>query len=184
MKVLKSLSFEEANNNSQEIFSNLKGKIGMIPNLYAAMGASDKLLGGFLKFSETIKSGEFSAKEYEAIALATSQANECAYCLSAHTAIGKMNGLTEEETLNIRDNASADSKLNAIVALASQMVTNDGHPSDDVVEDFLEAGYSKAAFAELIAAVALTTITNYVYHNGGFKIDFPLAQNLPHLQEA
>ena len=34
------------------------------------MGVSDKLLGGYLAFTDSLKSGEFSAKEYEAIALA------------------------------------------------------------------------------------------------------------------
>lgn len=89
MNTLKSLTFEEANENAQAQFSNIKSKVGMLPNLYAAMGNSDKLLGGFLAFQETLKSGEFSGKEYETIALATSQVNGCAYCLSAHTALGK-----------------------------------------------------------------------------------------------
>ncbi len=64
MKTLKPLRFEEANVDSQSIFTNVKSKIGMVPNLYAAMGVSDKLLGGFLNFTETLKSGEFTNKEY------------------------------------------------------------------------------------------------------------------------
>ena len=182
MKTLKPLTLEEANDNSQAIFNNVKSKIGMLPNLYATMGVSDKLLGGFLTFQETIKSGEFTAKEYEAIALATSQANGCAYCLSAHTTIGKMNGFTEEETLELRVNTIANTKLNALVTLAGQLVKLNGHPTSDALDNFFEAGYNKAAFAELIAAVALTTITNYIYHNGGFEIDFPKAQNIEELQ--
>lgn len=184
MKTLKPLTLEEANENSQAIFTSIKSKIGMLPNLYASMGTSDKLLGGFLAFQETIKSGEFTAKEYEAIALATSQANGCNYCLSAHTAIGKINGFTEEETLELRSNTIADIKLNALVTAASQLITLKGHPTEEAVQNFIDAGYNKAAFAELIAIVALTTITNNVYHNGGFEIDFPRAQNIKELQSA
>ena len=182
-KILKPLSLEEANTNSQAIFTAVKGKIGMLPNLYASMGVSDKLLGGFLAFTETLKSGEFSAKEYEAIALATSQANGCAYCLSAHTAIGKMNGFTEEETLDLRNNTIADVKLNALVSLASELVELKGHPSEKAFINFFEVGYSKTAFAELIGVVSLTTITNNVFHNGGFEIDFPKAKFINELQE-
>ena len=181
MNTLKPLQIEEANTNSQAIFNNIKSKIGMLPNLYATMGISDKLLGGFLTFSETLKSGEFSAKEYEAIALATSQANGCAYCLSAHTAIGKMNGFSEEETLDLRNNTIEDIKLNALVILTNQLVTRDGHASESSIQKFLEAGFNNTAFAELIAIVALTTITNYIFHNGGFEIDFPKAQNIEEL---
>jgi len=184
MKTLKPLTLEEANENSQAIFKAVKSKIGLVPNLYATMGVSDKLLGGFLTFTETLKSGEFTAKEYEAIALATSQANECAYCLSAHTALGKMNGFTEEETLQLRYNEIEDAKLNALVTLVSEVINLKGHPSQNAIDNFFIAGYTKTAFAELIGAVALTTITNTVYHNGGFEIDFPKAQNIEQLQEA
>jgi len=182
MNTLKPLQIEEANTNSQIIFNNIKSKIGMLPNLYATMGISDKLLGGFLAFSETLKNGEFSAKEYEAIALATSQANGCAYCLSAHTAIGKMNGFSEEETLDIRNNSIVDSKLNALVTLTSELINLKGHLTEETVDNFFEVGYNKAAFTEVIAIVALTTITNNIYHNGGFEIDFPKAQNIEELQ--
>jgi uncharacterized peroxidase-related enzyme len=184
MKTLKPLSLEEANANSQAIFNNVKSKIGMLPNLYATMGTSDKLLGGFLAFTETLKRGELTGKEYEAVALATSQVNGCAYCLSAHTAIGKMNGFTEEETLELRDNSVADSKLNALVTLASELADRKGKASDDAINNFFEAGYNKAAFTEVIGIVSLTIITNTVYHNGGFEIDFPKAQNIEELQEA
>lgn len=184
MEILKPLSLEEANANSQAIFNQVKSKIGMLPNLYAAMGVSDKLLGGFLGFTETLKSGELTAKEYEAVALATSQVNECAYCLSAHTAIGKMNGFSEEETLAIRTNSSEDSKLNALVILASELAEQKGKASDETISNFLEAGYSKAAFTEVIGIVSLTIITNTVYLNGGFEIDFPKAKNTNELLEA
>ena len=184
MKTLKPISLEEANENSQAIFNNVKSKIGMLPNLYATMGVSDKLLEGFLTFTETLKNGEFSGKEYEAIALATSQVNNCAYCLSAHTAIGKMNGFTEEETLDLRFNSSSNSKLNSLVILASELAKEKGKPSETSVKNFFEVGYTKAAFAELIAVVSLTTITNTIYHNGGFEIDFPKARHIEELQEA
>ncbi|WP_027077450.1 carboxymuconolactone decarboxylase family protein [Maribacter antarcticus] len=183
MKTLQPLPFEEANVASQALFTDVKSKIGMLPNLYAAMGVSDKLLGGFLNFTETLKSGEFSAKEYEAIALATSQANGCAYCLSAHTAIGKMNGFTEDETLALRTNTISNEKLNALVSLASDFVNTKGHPSKSYINTFFNTGFNKPAFAELIAIVSLITITNTIFHNGGFEIDFPKAQNIEQLQE-
>lgn len=184
MKILDPIRLEEATENSQAIFNNVKSKIGMLPNLYATMGVSDKLLGGFMSFTEILKSGELSAKEYEVVALATSQVNGCAYCLSAHTAMGKMNGFTEQETLDIRNKSISDSKLNALVTLASELADRKGRASDSAINNFLNAGYSKAAFVEVVGVVSLTIITNTIYLNGGFKIDFPKAQNIEELQEA
>lgn len=178
MKTLKPLTLEEANENSKEIFVDIKSKIGRLPNLFASMGISDKLLGGYLAFQETIKKGEFTAKEYEVIALVTSQENQCAYCISAHTALGKMHGFTEEETVDLRTHTIANTKLNALVKLTSEFIDKKGFPSEKAIQNFFGEGYNKAAFAELIAVIALTTITNYVYHNGGFDIDFPTAKNI------
>ena len=184
MNTLKPLSFNEAQSESQEIFTSIKAKVGKLPNLYAAMGVSDKLLGGYLAFSETLKSGEFSGKEYEAIALATSQANNCEYCISAHTTLGKMLGVSESETVELRQNSSTDAKLDALVNLASEMTNKQGHPSTLNINAFLNVGYSKAAFAELIAIVTIITLTNYIYHNGNFEIDFPIAHALNNKQVA
>ncbi len=178
MNTLKPLKNNEASNQSQQIFADIKAKVGMLPNLYAAMGVSDKLLGGYLAFTEYLKSGEFTAKEYEAIALITSQTNDCEYCISAHTTLGKMQGYSEAETLGIRKNSVIDEKLNALVNLASEVVTNKGYATESRINNFLDVGYSKAAFAELIGIVTMTTLTNYIHHNGNFEIDFPIATTL------
>ena len=49
-KTLKPISLEEANENSKEIFNNVKGKIGMLPNLYATMGVSGQIIRRVLSF--------------------------------------------------------------------------------------------------------------------------------------
>ena len=97
MKALKALSSEQATVETAAIFDKIKQHIGRVPNLYAAIGNSSNLLEGFLHFGESLKKGVFSSKEQEAIALAVSQVNKCAYCLSAHTAMAKMHGFSEEE---------------------------------------------------------------------------------------
>jgi len=177
MKTLNAIGFQEANENTKAVFTAVKNKIGMVPNLYAAIGVSDKALSGFLNFTETLKSGVFSAKEYEAIALVTSQENGCNYCLAAHTAIGKMNGFSEEETIALRLGTIEDKNLNALIHLVTGLLKNNGKPTSLELTDFINAGYNNAAFVELIAIVSLTTFTNNIFHNGNFEIDFPKAQN-------
>jgi hypothetical protein len=95
-----------------------------------------------------------------------------------------MHGLTEEDTLDIRTNPIKNMKLNALAILASELADRKGKASDATTNNFFEAGYSKIAFAEVIGIVSLTIITNTVFHNGGFEIDFPKAQNIEELQIA
>ncbi len=166
---------EEVTANNQEIFDNLKKGLGMVPNLYAVMALSDTALGNYLAFQNAKTT--FSNKEKQAVNLVVSQVNECLYCQSAHTLLGKMNGLTEDQTIEIRKgNASFDGKLNALVELAKEITEKRGFASPEAVDKFIDAGYSKGQVVELIFLVAEKTAMNYVHAITKVDIDFPLAQ--------
>ena len=184
MKTLKAQTPEQVDESTQEVFAAIKQKVGMLPNIYAAMGNSPQLLKGFLAFEEALKQGSFSAKENEAIALAVSQSNYCEYCLAAHSAIGKMLGYSENEVIDIRKGTIADIKLKALTVLARELTEKRGKASQDSIDDFLSAGYTHQALAELIGMVGIRIITNYIFSNGEFDIDFPRAPVLEELTTA
>ncbi|MEL7005601.1 MAG: carboxymuconolactone decarboxylase family protein [Bacteroidota bacterium] len=181
MKNLEALTREQASEESAQIFDAVKSKIGMVPNLYATIGNSAKALNGILTYGETLGSGEFSTKQIEAVALAVSQKNSCDYCLAAHTALGKMNGLSEEDTIAIRTGEIQDEKLNALTTLAADITETRGFPSQELVDRFFNVGFSKAALVELIGLVALNTFNNYTNNIADTAIDFPQAPALPEL---
>ncbi len=165
----------EVSANNQEIFDTLKKGLGMVPNLYAVMALSETALGNYLAFQNAKTS--FSNKEKQAVNLVVSQVNECHYCQSAHTLLGKMNGLTEEQTIEIRKgNASFDAKLNALVVLAKEITVKKGFASAETMDAFINAGYTKAQAIELVFLVAEKTAMNYVHAITKVEIDFPLAK--------
>lgn len=178
MKTLKALKPEQVDESTAEVFEEIKKKVGMLPNLYAAMGNYPQLLKGFLAFEDTLKQGVFTTKENEAIALAVSQANGCDYCLAAHSTIAQMVGFSEKEVVSIRKGVVADQRLNALTALASQLTENKGKATQETIDDFISAGYTNQAFVELIGIVAIRSITNYIFTNGDFYVDFPKAAKL------
>jgi AhpD family alkylhydroperoxidase len=165
----------EVSANNQEIFDNLNKGLGMVPNLYAVMALSDTALGNYLAFQNAKTT--FSNKEKQAVNLVVSQVNECAYCQSAHTLLGKMNGLTEEQTIEIRKgSASFDDKLNVLVKLAKEITSNKGFASNEALDAFINKGYTKGQVIELVFLVAEKTAMNYVHAITKVEIDFPLAQ--------
>ena len=178
MNNLKVLSKENASQETKDILAGLEEKIGMIPNVYAAIGNSSKALSGLLAFNQTLSKGEFSGKEVEAIALAVATENTCNYCLSAHTASGKMQGFSEEETIAIRNGDVADEKLKVLTDLAKSITSSRGRPEQNLIDGFYNVGYTQAAMSELIALVAVNTITNYTNHIAETEIDFPVAPQL------
>ncbi len=181
MKNLETLTKDQASTASKEIFENLEKKMGMLPNIYATIGNSAPALKATLGLAETLGAGEYSGKEIEAIALAVAQTNNCGYCLAAHTAVGKMQGFTLEDTVAIRNGEIIDAKLKALTDLTKSITETRGYPKQKLIDAFFEAGYNKAALAELIGFIALNTITNYTNHIAETVIDFPIA---PELAEA
>lgn len=166
----------EVNEESQAIFDQLESKLGMVPNIYATIGYSSNALSSFLAYSGKAGSDSFSNKEIEAIKLAVSEANDCVYCKSAHTAIAKMNGFSEEETVKLRHATIEDKKLNALTSLAKEVAENAGHVSEASLARFFNLGYKEKDLIEFVSVVTSVTFTNYVHALTAVPVDFPAVQ--------
>ncbi|WP_434035750.1 carboxymuconolactone decarboxylase family protein [Formosa sp. 4Alg 33] len=170
-------SREDVSTNNQAIFDNLKKAVGFVPNLYATYAHSDTALENYLNFANAKTS--LSAKEKEVVNLAVSQVNDCLYCLSAHTAIGKMNGFTDAQILELRAGySSVNNKLDALAKLAKNITENRGKTDEAVLENFFNAGYTKGNLIDTIALVGDKTISNYIHSTTQVPVDFPVAQPL------
>ncbi|NRD19464.1 carboxymuconolactone decarboxylase family protein [Winogradskyella eckloniae] len=177
MSTFNILKREEVSANNQAIFDNLNKALGFVPNLYATYAHSDTALENYLNFANAKTS--LSAKEKEVVNLAVSQVNDCIYCLSAHTAIGKMNGFTEAQILELRAGYSTiNTKFDALAKLAKNITENRGKTDQDVLENYFNAGYTKGNLIDTIALVGDKTISNYVHSTTLVPVDFPLAQPL------
>lgn len=168
----------EVSENNQAIFENLEKQIGFVPNLYATIAKSDNALATFLDFAKAQGKSSLSAKEREAVSLIVSQVNSCRYCQSAHTAIGKMNGFTDEQILEIRKGSSEDTKLNALVKLAKEIAITNGNVGSENLDEFFAAGYDEGSLIDAVLAVIEITFTNYVHNITQVPIDFPIVQEL------
>ena len=167
---------DQVDQKSAAIFDQLEKGIGFLPNLYATIGYSSDTLERFLGFSGDAGKQTFNAKEIEAIKLAVSEVNGCAYCLAAHTAMAKMHGFSEEETFDLRTAASKDNRLRAITILAREVSANAGRASDAAREAFFREGFDQKALIDLVAVVTSVTFTNYAFGITEIPVDFPEAQ--------
>jgi uncharacterized peroxidase-related enzyme len=169
---------ETAAPESAAIFANLEKGLGFVPNLYAYIGHSSNALANYLAFQQGQSKGAFKAKEREAVNLVVSQINGCRYCQSAHTALGKMNGFTDDEILALRAGDAPDARLQAIVTLAAEITQTQGHPSASAVEGFFAQGFDQAALVDLVSLVADKILSNYLHNITQITIDFPVAPEL------
>lgn len=168
---------EDVSPANQAIFDTLQKNLGFVPNLYAFFGKNETALGDYLAFQN--RKSSLRVKEREVINLVTSQINGCRYCQSAHTAIGKMAGFTEEQILEIRNgNASFDAKLDALARFTSSVVHNRGRVSLQTRDAFFNAGYTEANLIDVLIVVGDKIISNYLHNLTNFEIDFPLAETI------
>jgi uncharacterized peroxidase-related enzyme len=181
MPRIQPLTPETAQGAAADILSSVKKKMGMIPNIVATMANAPSVANAYLAFSGAVGEGRLPGDVRERIALTTGQSNECNYCLSAHTLMGKGAGLSQDEIVNARQGTSDDNRVAAAVAFARKLSDNRGNVTDEDLAVVRDAGYDDGEIAEIVANVALNIFTNYFNHVADPEIDFPLA---PPLQSA
>lgn len=167
----------EVSANNQILFDNLQKGIGFVPNLYAYFAKNETALEDYLTLQG--RKSTLKSKEREIINLVTSQINNCLYCQSAHTAIGKLSGFSEEQILEIRrGTVSFDSKLDALIKFTASTVKNRGRATDETKEAFLNSGYNEANLIDVVLVIGDKIIMNYLHNLTGVEIDFPIAETI------
>lgn len=166
----------EVSENNQAIFDNLQKALGFVPNLYATIGYSKNGLERFLAYQNAKTT--LSNKEKEAVNLIVSQVNGCVYCQSAHLVLGKMNGFSDEQLVDIRKGKATDTKLNSLVQLAADITKNKGNANTEIVDAFFAQGYTNENLVDLILQVSDKTAMNYLHNLTQVPVDFPLAPAL------
>lgn len=159
---------------SQPQLEAVKRQLGLVPNLFRVVANSPAALDGYLGLSAALSKGTLPAATRERVALAVAEINGCDYCLSAHSYLGKaLAKLDESEILANRNGFSNDAKADAAVRFAALVTRARGHVSDDDVRAVKLAGYDDAQIVEIIAHVALNTLTNTLNEVARTVIDFP-----------
>ncbi len=157
----------------QATLTAVKAKIGMVPNLFTTFAQSPAVLDGYLAFSDALSKGVLTTAQREIIALTVGQANECAYCLAAHTLMGKGAGLTAAGIRAARDGTAEGAIDNAVAHFARRVVELRGQVTDAEIATARTAGLGEAHIVEVIANVALNILTNYTNNVAHTEIDFP-----------
>lgn len=155
------------------LFTAIKGKVGMVPNLYRVAANQPKVLAAMLGLNETLAGGAFDARTREAIALAVAGANACDYCASAHAAISAGLKVAPETIEAHLAGRSSDPRTASVLRLTTAIVAARGMVADADLAAAKDAGLSEADIVETVANVVANIFTNYLNHVAETDIDFP-----------
>jgi uncharacterized peroxidase-related enzyme len=152
-------------------------QLGSVPNLFRVVSHSPAALEGYLGLNAALGKGQLEPGTRERIALAVAQINGCGYCLAAHSYLGRhVAKLDDAEILANRHGYSGDARADAAVRFAVAIVRERGHVGAEAVAAVRAAGYDDGQIIEIVAHVALNTLTNYVNEVAGTDIDFPAVE--------
>ena len=162
-----------ATGKAKELLDAVQAKLKITPNMTKVMANSPAVLQAYLGFSGALAEGTLDVKLREQIALAVGQSNQCQYCVSAHTAIGKMVGLPQSELVASRSGHSTSPKSEAALSFSKKVIADGGKASAAEVAALRTAGFSDAEIAEIVAHIALNVFTNYFNNITEVDVDFP-----------
>ena len=165
---------DTATGNTKELLDAVHAALGVTPNMTRQMAVNPSVLQGWLELNGTL-GRTLPTQLNELIAIAVAEQNNCSYCLSAHTAIGKMVGIEHAELALSRAGNSSDPKIVAALTFAQAINTKRGAVSDQDVALVRAGGYDDGEIAAIVAQVAINVFTNYFNLVAQPMIDFPVA---------
>ena len=173
MSRLAAIQPQAASGKAKELLSAVHAKLKVTPNMMRVMANSPAVLEAYLSFSGALSKGALPARLGEKLALEVGALNSCQYCVSAHTALGKMTGLADEEIEAARMGRAYSEKEAAALKFAQELVTKRGRTTAADIEAVRSSGFSDGEIAEIIAHVALNIFTNYFNNAAEVEVDFP-----------
>ena len=165
---------EQASDAARKLLDAVKRQLGLVPNIFKTLAQSPAVLDAYLKQMSALASGDLDPKLREQIALVAAGKNQCDYCASAHTLLGKGAGVAESELANNLKAQSTDTTTQAALSFAAAIVDQRGRVADSELAAVRQAGFSDGQIVEIIAVTCMNIFTNYFNHIADTEVDFPL----------
>lgn len=147
--------------------------IGFTPNMMAIFAQSPMAFNAWATLLGSL-SKALDVKTRDAIGLAVSEVNGCNYCLAVHSFTAEhLAKLPTDEIILARKGRASDPKRDAAVQFARKVIEARGQVSDADLNAVRDAGYTDANVMEIVALVAMYSLTNFFNNVFDPEKDFP-----------
>lgn len=167
-------TIETAPADSRETLAEVREKLGMIPNLAAAMAESPTLLRAFFTVRDIYANGTLTAVDIQVLSLTNAFENGCAWCMAFHSAAALRAGLPADELTRLRaGDAPIEPRLKAMSNFSRALVRTRGDVSAEERATFHDAGFTHGQALEVVLGVAFSVMANYAGHLTHAPLDVP-----------
>lgn len=158
-------TIDTAPEESRETLREVKETLGMIPNLAAGMAESPTLVRAFFAVREAYTHGTLSPIEIQVLSLTNAFENGCEWCMAFHSAAALKAGLSKDALTALRaGRGPEDPRLGALSDLSRTMVKNRGQVSEQDLEAFYAAGFTRAQALEVVLGAGFSVMANFSGH--------------------
>jgi uncharacterized peroxidase-related enzyme len=172
MARLKTIDRSQATGKAKELLDKVHLQFGVTPNLMRDLAHSPAVLGAYVNFYTALVDGLLDKKLHDQIAMVVAEANGCEYCLSAHAALGRKAGLSDQQLAAARDLNTGNDRVDAALKFAREIVVGRGHITPAQFEAVRQAGFSDGEIVEIIGHAAVNIFTNYFNNINQTEVDF------------
>ncbi len=152
----------------------IQKQLGRVPNFLKVFANSPAALQAFLGLHGVASAGSLDPLDRERIALTLAQQNGCQYRVSAHTAIGRKTGLSDEEMRRgARGHERRSARRPRSCKFARSLMARHGEISALELTEVRSAGVDEAQIVEVITHVGMNFLTNILGKASLVEIDFP-----------
>src|SRR6516162_5247556 len=145
----------------------------LTPNMMATFAQSPIAFNSWATLLGSL-SRALDVKTRDSIGLAVSEVNGCNYCLAVHSFTAEhMAKLPADEIILARKGHASDPKRDAAVQFARKVIKTRGKVSDADLKAVRDAGYTDANVIEIVALVAMYSLTNFLNNVFDPEKDFP-----------
>jgi uncharacterized peroxidase-related enzyme len=147
--------------------------VGFTPNMMATFAKSPIAFNAWAALLGSL-SKALDVKTRDSIGLAISEVNGCNYCLTIHSFTAKhMAKLPADEIVLARKGHANDPKRDAALQFARKVIETSGKVSDGDLKAVRDAGHTDANVMEIVALVAMYSLTNFFNNVFDPEKDFP-----------
>ena len=147
---------------SREVLAENQRKFGMIPSPLARLAVSPVALQAALAGLTAFEHSSLAPLEREVLAMTMAVKNGCHYCVALHRRLLERldapPGLSEALVQGRKLDAP---KLEAVRVFTLALLDRTGDVSDDAWQQFLTAGFDRAAALEIVVGIAAYTLTTF-----------------------
>jgi len=173
MARISALTPEQVPADSKPTLDAFTRNLGFTPNMMASFARSPIAFNAWATLLGSL-SKALDVKTRDSIGLAVSEVNGCDYCLAVHSFTAEhMARLSADEIILARKGHATDPRRDAAVQFARRVIETRGKVDDADLKAVRDAGHADAHVIEIVALVAMYSLTNFFNNVFDPARDFP-----------